>query len=43
MVLMEAMKALNEGKKIRRNTWDEQEYIRLNQDEQLIDEFVDKV
>lgn len=38
MVLMEALKALSEGKKIRRNTWDEQEYIRLNQDGQLIDE-----
>ena len=38
MVLMEAIKALSEGKKIRRNTWDEQEYIRLNQDRQLIDE-----
>ena len=38
MVLMEALKALSEGKKIRRNTWDEQEYIRLNKDRQLIDE-----
>lgn len=38
MVLMEALKALSEGKKIRRNTWDEQEYIRLNDDGQLIDE-----
>lgn len=38
MVLMEALKALSEGKKIRRNTWDEQEYIRLNNDGQLIDE-----
>ena len=38
MVLMEAMKALSEGKKIRRNSWDEQEYIRLNKDGQLIDE-----
>ena len=43
MVLMEAMKALNEGKKIRRNTWDEQEYIRLNQDRQPIDELGDPV
>lgn len=43
MVLMEAMKALSEGKKIRRNTWDEQEYIRLNQDGQLIDELGDSV
>ena len=38
MVLMEAMKALSEGKKIRRNSWEEQEYIRLNNDGQLIDE-----
>ena len=38
MVLMEALKALSEGKKIRRNTWDEAEYIRLNKDGQLIDE-----
>ena len=38
MVLMEALKALSEGKKIRRNSWDEQEYIRLNKDGQLIDE-----
>ena len=38
MVLMEALKALSEGKKIRRTTWDEQEYIRLNKDGQLIDE-----
>lgn len=38
MVLIEALKALSEGKKIRRNTWDEQEYIRLNKDGQLIDE-----
>lgn len=38
MVLMEAFKALSEGKKIRRNTWDEAEYIRLNKDGQLIDE-----
>lgn len=43
MVLMEAMKALSEGKKIRRNTWDEQEYIRLNNDGQLIDELGDPV
>ena len=43
MVLMEALKALSEGKKIRRNTWDEQEYIRLNQDRQLIDELGDPV
>ena len=43
MVLMEAMKALSEGKKIRRNTWDEQEYIRLNMDGQLIDELGDPV
>ena len=43
MVLMEAMKALSEGKKIRRNTWDEQEYIRLNKDGQLIDELGDPV
>ena len=43
MVLMEALKALSEGKKIRRNTWDEQEYIRLNQDGQLIDELGDPV
>ena len=41
MVLMEAMKALSEGKKIRRNTWDEQEYIRLNNDGQLTDELGD--
>ena len=38
MVLMEALKALSEGKKIRRNTWDEAEYIRLNKDGQVIDE-----
>ena len=38
MVLMEALKALSEGKKIRRNTWEEQEYIRLNKDGKLIDE-----
>lgn len=38
MLLMEALKALSEGKKIRRNTWDEQEYICLNKDGQLIDE-----
>ena len=43
MVLMEAMKALSEGTKIRRNTWDEQEYIRLNKDGQLIDELGDPV
>ena len=43
MVLMEAMKALSEGKKIRRNSWDEQEYIRLNKDGQLIDELGDPV
>ena len=43
MVLMEALKALSEGKKIRRNTWDEQEYIRLNNDGQLIDELGDPV
>ena len=43
MVLMEALKALSEGKKIRRNTWDEQEYIRLNKDGQLIDELGDPV
>ena len=43
MVLMEAMKALSEGKKIRRNTWDEQEYIRLNKDGQLIDELGEPV
>lgn len=43
MVLMEAMKALSEGKKIRRNTWDEQEYIRLNDDGQLIDELSNPV
>lgn len=38
MVLMEALKALSEGKKIRRNTWNEAKYIRLNKDGQLIDE-----
>ena len=43
MVLMEAMNALSEGKKIRRNSWDEQEYIRLNEDGQLIDELGDPV
>ena len=43
MVLMEAMKALSEGKKIRRNSWDEQEYIRLNNDGKLIDELGDQV
>ena len=43
MVLMEALKALSEGKKIRRNTWDEQEYIRLDNDGQLIDELGDPV
>ena len=43
MVLMEALKALSEGKKIRRNTWDEQEYIRLNNNGQLIDELGDPV
>ena len=43
MVLMEALKALSEGKKIRRNTWEEQEYIRLNKDGKLIDELGDPV
>nr|DAF79982.1 MAG TPA: Protein of unknown function (DUF2829) [Caudoviricetes sp.] len=38
MILMEAIKALSEGKKIRRKTWQPQEYIRLNKDGQLIDE-----
>lgn len=38
MNLIEAFKALDEGKRIRRNTWSEVQYIQFDKDGKLVDE-----